>query len=81
MRNYRAGDWVQAASEITEDMPDGTRLLHAYAGGIGHVWGVEGEWANVTFERTGTTTVCHREELVWLCRADGEKRQAITLAT
>lgn len=81
MKNVRIGDWVQAAEEITETLPDGTLLRHAQRGGIGHVWDVDGIAVNVTFERTGTTTICHRDELTWLCRADGAKLQAATLAT
>lgn len=79
--DFLPGDWVQATSQITELMPDGSALEHARPNAIGHVWEVDDEWLNVTFEQTGTTTLVNRAEVKFLCRAEGEKRVAIRMLT
>lgn len=71
VESLQVGDWVQAGVEITEPDFLGQALhLHAQRGGIGHVVQMDGEWATVTWERTGTTTDCHLEQLVFVSSAE-----------
>jgi hypothetical protein len=72
------GDWVQALTVETEaDFRGEAVWTHAKPGYVGHVVGVDGPWITVTFERTGTTTDCHVEDLRWLCHADAGRAAAV----
>lgn len=54
---------VLAVEKITELDPGGMEIIHAEPGDIGMLQECCPEWANVTWRRTGTTTVCHCTEL------------------
>lgn len=41
----------------------GRTFVHAVAGDLGVIVGVDGDWLTVTWETTGTTTDCHVSEL------------------
>lgn len=62
---FEIGDWVQATGEVTEEIDSGEEIVHAYAGGVGHVISITDnpEWIDVFFERHQTITVCHVSEL------------------
>lgn len=63
-----AGDWVQAVEQVTEEGFRGEDLwIHAEKGAVGHVLDVvDALWVNVYWERTGSVTVCHVEEITLL---------------
>jgi hypothetical protein len=52
-----------AVEEIAEENFNGAEhFVHAQRGDVGVIHEVDGEWANVTWNRTGTTTVCHESQ-------------------
>lgn len=80
MITLQVGDWVQATEAITEDNFNGAGVwTHSRAGGVGHVVNIEDGWPNVYFERTGTVTLCHPEQVRRLCNADASKLASPTL--
>lgn len=74
------GDWVQAVEEITEpidlDHPGAGTILHASPGAVGHVISIPApDVYDVFWERAGTITICHSEEVVRLCGPDDFRSQ------
>jgi hypothetical protein len=68
------GDWVLSADTVLDGfLPEGLPEVVAEPGAVGHVLEVTAWGINVFFERTGIVTICHRDELQFLCRADGEQ--------
>lgn len=67
------GDWVQASVEIAEkNMTGPGTWIHAKKGGVGRVMErQEAGWVFVLWERTGTSTDVHVDDLRRLCGADG----------
>lgn len=74
MKSLQIGDWVQAVDVIKErDFMGERQWIHATPGAIGHVWGLRGNQATVTWERTGTTTEVLLEEIKFLCNPNAGK--------
>lgn len=67
------GDWVQATESIVEELYEGDVIEHAGARDVGHVLMVNGAWITVSFERTGTVTDAHRDQLLRLCNHDASE--------
>lgn len=68
---FEVGDWVQALEEISEVLPSGDVMHHGLKGAVGHVLeAFDDGWVNVYFERTGTVSICHGDEVLRLGSAD-----------
>lgn len=58
------GDSVRAAAVITEEDFNGKAIhVHARIDDLGIIRGIDGEWLNVTWSPSGTTTECHESEI------------------
>jgi hypothetical protein len=60
------GEWVHATTRLDEkDFPrDGLCWIHAEPGDIGMVLDSEDAgWVNIYWERTGSVTLCHVDDL------------------
>lgn len=77
---FSIGDWVQATAAIEEENFGGESLwTHALPGALGTIRDLDVEWMNVTWQATGTTTVCHLSELRWVCSVNSDPRSVIVI--